>query len=300
MNFNKNYFLWLMLCLYGFCVSAQVNSDLVMVETKSGFGGFSIVPETVRVLTDNPGYDNQPAFISEERLVFSSAPIDGTHDLIMYNFETGKFTNITRTENRSEFSPKLTDCKQYVGAVTVEEDSTQRLWLYPLNMGEPELLYDDIAPVGYYDWYDNKAAMFVLDEPHKLIFPFSRDDILTIDEEIGRSIQRRPKTDQITYFSTKGNIVVDGKIAYGLKGFDLKKRISESLGLGLGDAEDFIWLNKNELLMARDNELFIRNINKSQTWQKIANFNVPGYGKISRMTLSPKKKRLVLVMEKKE
>jgi len=278
---------------------AQGSFDIISLDTKSRFGKFSILPNTAKKITDRVGYDNQPNFINEKQLVFSSKPDQGHHDIIMYNFETQKFTNITRTENRSEFSPSLTDCGLYVSAITVEEDSTQRLWLYPINMGEPEVLYDDIFPVGYYDWYDNKAAMFVLGSPNKLIYPYSREEVDTLSENVGRSIKKRPGTSQMTYIDKNNNIVVDGSSAYELVSYDLKTRKHENIGLTLPLSEDFIWVNKNNILMASGQRIYIKNIRKNTSWEEVAQVAFPGYGNISRMAISPKTKKLVVVMERK-
>ena len=277
---------------------AQGSFDIISLDTKSRFGKFSINPNSAKKITDRQGYDNQPSFINEKQLVFSSKPEQGHHDIIMYNFETQKFTNITKTDTRSEFSPSLTDCGLYVSAITVEEDSTQRLWLYPINMGEPEVLYDDIFPVGYYDWYDNRAAMFVLGSPNKLIYPYGRDDVKTLSENVGRSINKRPGTSQMTFIDKNANIVVDGKPAFELVAYNLKSRTRANLGLTLPQSEDFIWVDKNRILMASGQSIYIKNVRKNTPWQEIAKVSLPGYGDISRMAISPKTRKLVVVMER--
>src|SRR5690606_7525662 len=199
-----------LLCCLIMSAQAQGSFDLISLDTKKSFGTFQIIPGSAQNITNSPGYDNQPSFINKDQLVFSSQPENGANEIIMYNFVTGNFTNMTRTPDKSEFSPALTDCGQYISAVTVEEDSSQRLWLYPINMGEPELLYDDIMPVGYYAWHDNIAAMYILGSPNRLIYPYSKDEKTTLAENIGRSIQKRPKSNEITYLYAGGNVIVDG------------------------------------------------------------------------------------------
>ena len=272
--------------------------DLISLDTKKSFGNFQIIPGSARNITNSPGYDNQPNFINNDQLVFSSSADDGANEIIMYNFETGNFTNMTRTPEKSEFSPALTDCGQYISAVTVEEDSTQRLWLYPINMGEPELLYDDIMPVGYYAWHDNIAAMYILGSPNRLIYPYSKEVKVTLAENIGRSINKRPKSNEVAYLYAGGNVIVDGQKAMEVRSYDLKDQVSKDLGLALGGSEDFIWINKNTLLMARGKELFVRNVKKSISWEKIASVSLPGYKGISRLAINPKGNKLVLVMER--
>lgn len=290
----------LLLLPVSFSLQAQASYDLISIDTKKGFGNFQIVPGSAQKITDSPNYDNQPHFINNDQLVFSSQPRDARNDIIMYNFETGNFTNMTRTPDKSEFSPALTDCGEYISAVAVEEDSTQRLWLYPINMGEPELLYDDIMPVGYYAWYDNIAAMYVLGNPNKLIYPYSKEEKVTLAENVGRSINKRPKSNEVTYLNAGSNVVVDGRKTMELHAYDLKKQVSRPLGLSLGGSEDFIWINKNTVLMARGKELFTRNVKKSVTWDRIASVSLPGYKGISRLAINPKGNKLVLVMERED
>uniref|UniRef100_UPI003593B5F5 hypothetical protein n=1 Tax=Aquiflexum sp. TaxID=1872584 RepID=UPI003593B5F5 len=197
----------------------------------------------------------------------------------------------------NEFSPSLTDCGLYVSAVTVEEDGKQRLWLYPTNFGEPELLYDDIEPIGYYDWYDNKAAMFVLGQPNTLVYPYSKSELHTIGENVGRSVKKRPKSRVITYVDKNDFKEIAGEKAFAIMGFDLEKREQLEFGYTITGSEDFIWLNKNLILMGKDDDLYVKKANETN-WRKAGEINFPGYKNISRMAYSDKLEKLVVVMER--
>jgi hypothetical protein len=276
---------------------AQTSTDLIVVDVKVSGRKLAITEDTEFLITDRPLYDNQPAFINEIQMAFSAADEKGNHDIIIYNFESGKFTNLTKTPDLNEFSPSLTDCGLYVSAVTVEVDGKQRLWLYPTNFGEPELLYDDIEPVGYYDWYDNKAAMFVLGQPNTLVYPYSKSEVLTISENVGRAIKKRPKTSIITYVDKKDFKEIAGEKAFAIMGFDLESRKHIEYGYTLAGSEDFIWLNKNLILMGKEEDLYVKKPNEN-TWRKAGEISVPGYKNISRMAYSDKLKKLVVVMER--
>ncbi|WP_291781259.1 hypothetical protein [Cecembia sp.] len=280
------------------CLYAQVNTDLIVLDVKVSGSKIGVYSRTAKPITNREAYDNQPAFINEKQLAFSAADDKGNHDIIIYNFESEKFTNLTKTPNTSEFSPSLTDCGLYVSAVTVEEDGKQRLWLYPTNFGEPELLYDDIEPVGYYDWYDNKAAMFVLGNPNTLVYPYSKEEVLTIDENVGRSIKRKPKSSIITYIDKNNPVEEDGAITYQILGFDIEKRTHHQFGFTIPGAEDFIWLNKNLLLMAHGNQFYYRKA-RDEEWIVEGNVQLQSHEGISRMAYSPKLKKLVVVMNRK-
>lgn len=276
-----------------FPLYAQMGTDLWVIHTSGKGGNLKLLTESARTLTDRPEYDNQPSFINEYQLVFSAADENGNHDIIVYNFESDKFTNLSRTSDKSEFSPSITDCGMYIAAVVMEEDKKQRIWLYPTSFEPAELLYDDIEPVGYYDWYDNKAAMFVLGEPNKLIYARGRNDIIEIDTAIARSIHKRPKTSEITYMSQPS-----GGKAGTIMGYDIESGSKEVYLEGLEGSQDFIWLDKNHLLMASGNEIFTRKYN-SPEWKLLGEISSDTHEHITRMAYREELNVLVVAMNRK-
>lgn len=296
-----NKFLVSISIFFGFTIQtalAQGGFDIWVMDTERKGRKFKILTETAKPLTNRPEYDNQPNFINEYQMVFSAADENGNHDIIVYNFTTEKFTNLSKTADRSEFSPTLTDCGQYVSAVVMEPDSTQRLWLYPTNFGEPELLYDDIAPVGYYDWYDNKAAMFMLGDPNKLIYARGKGDLLEIDDHIGRAIKRRPKTSQISYLSMKSPKETGDGLEFPIRTYDIENGKTEVLGFGLAGSLDFIWQDNHFILMAQGNNIYQKKYNHSK-WKFLGEIKTETHQNISRMAYSPDLKKLVVVMQRK-
>lgn len=280
-------------------VLAQEAFDLIMLETKPGGLGLQVIPGSAQQLTNRDGYDNQPYFLNSKQIVFTSQAKNGKSDIIMYSFDSKKFTNMSRTDLESEYSPSLTACGKYVAAVRVEEDGKQRLWLYPINFGEPEVLYDDLSPVGYYAWSGDIAALSIVgEELNKLVFPYAKSDIQPIAFDVGRSIQTRPKTGQVGFIDQSLPSSNEKGIYYTLKAYDPKNRTIESLGPTLPGSEDFIWLDKNRVIMAKGKNLYIRNVRKKDDWRQFAAVSVPGYGDITRMAISPKKDKLILVMDR--
>jgi hypothetical protein len=288
---------WISVLLIPTLSYGQGTFDLWVVETSGKGRSFSIKPETAYALTDRPEYDNQPSFINEYQLVFSAADETGNFDIIVYNFDAKKFTNLTKTSDVNENSPRITDCGMYIAAVVTEPDKKQRLWLYPTNFEPAELLYDDIEPVGYYDWYDNKAAMFILGEPNKLVYANGRNDLIEIDREIARSINRRPKSSAITYLSTRETKTEEALKAYQLKSYDIESGARKNLGYGIAGSQDFIWLDKNYLLMAQGNTIYSRK-HSDDRWQPIGTINSETHQNISRLAYSPELNVLVMAIER--
>lgn len=294
---KKNCVLLLLSFFLGFKSFSQSSTDIIAIDIKKSGGNLELILGSETKITDRKGYDNQPSFINDKQLAFSSADDDGNFDIIIFNFENGKFTNLTRSPDQNEYSPRITDCGLYVSAVTVEKNGKQRLWLYPTNFGEPELLYDDILPVGYYDWYDNKAAMFVLGQPNSLIYPHSKSDILTISQNVGRTIRKRPKTSIISYIDKNSSTKSSEISTYKIKGYDIENEETFDFGTTKGRTEDFIWIDKKYLLTSEGNSIYLRKFNEN-SWQKIGDISIQGYEKISRMDYSTKLKKLVIVMDR--
>ena len=276
----------------------QVSTDLWMVKTKGSASGLKLVPESAQQLTDRPLYDNQPSFINDYQLVFSAADEENNFDIIVYNFENKKFTNLSKTSDRNENSPRITDCGQYISAVVSEPDGKQRLWLYPTNFEPAELLYDDIFPVGYYDWYDNKAAMFILGEPNQLVYAQGRNDVIKIDENIARSIQKRPNTSEITYLSQSEMKEVGKLNALLLQSYDLKTGKKKELGFALPGSQDFIWVDKKNIIMAYGDSIYVRNIYQ-EVWELLAKLPSGTHQNISRLAYSKDLNILVYAIERK-
>lgn len=291
---KKSFCFTFVYCLFGVISSfAQSATDLWVINTDGKGGNLKLLTETAKALTDRPEYDNQPSFINDYQMVFSAADENGNHDIIVYNFEADKFTNLSKTSDRSEFSPSITDCGMYIAAVVMEADKQQRVWLYPTSFEPAELLYDDIEPVGYYDWYDNKAAMFVLGNPNKLIYARGRNDLLEIDSAISRSIHKRPKTSEITYMTQPS----EGQAGV-IKSYDIENGNREVYLEGISGSQDFIWLDKKHLLMATGNEIYIRKYNDPE-WVSVGKINSSTHENITRMAYSEDLNVLVVAMNRK-
>lgn len=276
---------------------AQVSTDLWVVDTEGKGGQLKMLSNTAKPLTNRPEYDNQPSFINDSELIFSAADEKGNHDLILYSFRTNKFTNLTQTPDRSEYSPSLTECGSYFSAIVVEPDGTQRLWLYPVTGEAPELLYEDILPVGYYDWYDGKAALFVLGEPNSLVYVRGKGMVDTLDRDIGRTVRKRPNTAEISYLDRKKFLDAEQGKAFGIASVNLKSGQRKDYGFAVSGSQDFIWIDKNHLLMSKGNEVFTKHI-QEKNWQSLGKIESSNHQGITRMAYSADLNKLILVLNR--
>ena len=276
---------------------AQVSTDLWVVDTEGKGGQLKLLPNTAKSLTNRPEYDNQPSFINDSELIFSAADDKENHDLILYSFRTNRFTNLTKTSDRSEYSPSLTECGSYFSAIVVEPDGKQRLWLYPVTGDAPELLYEDIFPVGYYDWNDGKAALFVLGEPNSLVYVRGKGMVDTLDTNIGRTVRKRPNTSEISYLDRKKFLDTDQGKTFGIASFNLNTGARKDYGYTVTGSQDFIWIDKNHLLMAKGNEVFTKHI-QEKNWESLGKIESSSHQGITRMAYSPDLNKLILVLNR--
>ncbi len=118
--------------------------------------------------TNRPGYDNQPVFSADGKYILYTSYRDGQSDIYKYNIDSATTTAFCKTPE-SEYSPAFTPDGQYVSVVRVEKDSTQRIWKFPVNGGEPSLVLKDVPKVGYYSWVNNDSLIvFLLTHPESI------------------------------------------------------------------------------------------------------------------------------------
>jgi hypothetical protein len=191
----------------------------------------------------------------------------------------------------------MTECGSYFSAIVVEPDGTQRLWLYPIAGEAPELLYEDIFPVGYYDWYDGKAALFVLGEPNSLVYVRGKGMVDTLDTDIGRTVKKRPKTSEISYLDRKNMRDTSGEKSFGIATVNLKTGEKKNYGFAIPGSQDFIWIDKHHLLMAKGNEVFTKHIQESD-WHSLGKVESSTHQGITRLAYSPDLNKLILVINR--
>ncbi len=273
---------------------AQSDSDIYLIAIKSTKNSIKVNPNNEpQKINEQVGYNDQPYFVGKNKLAYS-AEIDGQNDILIYDLKEKSYFNITNTPT-SEYSPKLTDCEQYVSAVTVEEDGKQRLWLYPFSLGEPDLLLHRFEPIGYYDWYDNKVVGFILGNPNTLQYAYSLDEVVTLDEQIGRTIQKvKGSTTEIRYSKQVGN----ESVICGVNIADPKRPVKKTIGKALPGSRDFYFIDENIALMARGNVIYSRNFAENDgNWEICYEFT-DNTAIITRIAVDEKKKNLAFTVSK--
>jgi len=269
--------------------SAAPSTDIYLYR----FGRFGL-GAGVSNITNRTGYDNQPSWDGNARILYTSQSA-GQTDIYEIDFEKAQIGRVTETPE-SEYSAALTPDGKAIAVVRVERDSTQRLWRFPKDSGAPSLILSDIKPVGYFAWLDmTTLALFVLGSPNTLQIADTRTGAArTVTTNIGRSLQRVPGGRRASYVHRVGNRWV-------LETVDPVPRSNGSFDIdtiaALPDSADYVvWKSATELFTAAGSRiLLIRLPNK--TWTQVEDLADKGIRRISRIAISPDGSKMALVAD---
>jgi len=245
-------------------------------------------------ITNRKGYDNQPSWDGNSRILYTSQSA-GQTDIYVINFETSVIAKVTETPE-SEYSAAITPDGLGITVVRVERDSTQRLWRFPKNDGAPSPILPEIKPVGYYAWLDStRLALFVLGTPNTLRIGDTRTGAAqVVTSNIGRFLQRVPGSRRASYLhrvSDRWVLETVDPIAKADGGFDIETVTT------LPDSADYVvWKSATELYTAAGSRIFRMRL-PEKVWAMVEDLSSKGIRRISRMALSPDGSRLALVAE---
>ena len=240
-----------------------------------------------RQLTPRPGYDNQPFFVSEQELLYTSMR-EGQTDIWRLDLRDGA-THVLRETPESEYSPQRTPAGD-ITVVQVSQGGVQQL--ARLNETETqrgfETIFPDIEGVGYQAWLDaDRVALFLIRDTAELhIANRSSGSVANLASEIGRSLVTRAAVPGVVLFSEPDKT---GK--YFIKSLDFDARKIRTLAPHLEGSMDFTVTPDGTLLMAAKDTVYRWS---GDSWQALKTFsNVPG--EITRLAVSPSGRKLVFV-----
>lgn len=254
-----------------------------------------------KFLTDfnKQGYNNQPYFISNNELYITvQFPKDTTQtDIYSLNLKDKKITQITETIE-SEYSPTFIpptgrDENYEFSCVRVEEDSSQRLWRFPMNRtskGSP--IFKAIKNVGYHYWVDYRdLILFGVGSPHKMLIADSRDESARfVTSNIGRCFQELPD----------GSVAFIEKVSeksWLFKKLDTRTNRTSLITAGFVGVEDFVVLRDGTIILAEGTSLYKFNQRKDTAWTKIADLSYYGMNNITRISVNVPQDKIVFVID---
>lgn len=268
--------------------SAQGGNEIFLAPLQT-FGTSVRIGTPVNV-TRRPGYDNQPAFTRDGQAVLFTSQREGQTDIYRYDITTDSSTQLTSTFE-SEYSATPVPKGSGFSVIRVERDSTQRLWRFADDGTQPRIVLENIKPVGYHAWAnDRELVLFVLGSPATLqraSTTTGRAD--TVIQNPGRSIHRIPGKNAVSF------VHKISEKEWWIKQLDVSSGAVTSVVRTLPGSEDYAWTPRGMIVMASGNTLFSWNSLTRDSWREVARFQEPGLQIIRRLAVSPNGDRIAMV-----
>jgi len=243
-------------------------------------------------VTNNPGYDNQPAFLPDSSGFLFSSNRDGQQtDIYRVDVASRAVTQVTRTPE-NEYSPTIMPGGRTFSTVRGAE---QRLWAFNLDGTDAGLAYAHDGLIGYHAWLSpTTLALFILGgngAPVTLqLADVASRQATTIERRIGRSLLVRPRTDALTFVhQPEGGPRV-------VRELHPATRALTTLVEMLADSQDLAWTPGGTLLAGQRAKLFAWQPGATG-WTEAADLSSASVGVISRLAVSPDGRWLAIVAE---
>ncbi|MDX1470701.1 MAG: steroid delta-isomerase, partial [Flavobacteriaceae bacterium] len=260
------------------------DTEVFLFEIKNEDG--KVVLANGKNISKNEGYDNQPYFLDNEYVLFSSNR-NGQTDIARYyiKYDSKSWLNFTPG---SEYSPIKIPNENAVSSINLETDGTQKLFKYSLSTGQGSVLVDDIV-IGYQLWHDQNTLISAVLENEGL--SLYRTDMATgvdtrLAEKIGRSLNHIPSSNLISYISKATD-------KWEIRSMDITNGNSKLITNTLEGSEDMVWY-RDAILMGKGSKLYIF---QNNLWKEWADLTQRGITNITRLAINKDNDLIAIVGE---
>jgi len=270
--------------------NAVPESDVYLVQAI--FRNGSIAFGGVKNITERPGYDNQPSFDINGNLLYVSIREDKQAEIYKYDMEK-KFISKFTVSKTSEYSPRQCPDGKFISHVTVEKDSTQRIWKTDIATGLfQKILTEKSDSIGYYTWLNDSTIAFAkITKPMSLWSTNIKSGKETfLASDIGRSMS--VSGEGLLYYTH----MIENK--RWLMRVEEDGKHQPLIEFQDGASEDFCFAPGNIILNAKNGMLYFTDHDFSKGWKATADWERAGIKNIQRLALSPDGKWLALVVMK--
>jgi len=283
------YHVFLVLSLASILIFSQVNTEIFLFDIESTQNETLVT--NGKNISNNKGYDNQPSFINDEQLLYSSTRNNQTDITQYFNNNNSKFW-INFTEG-GEYSPLKIPNKNAVSAVRLDKNGKQRLYSYNLSNGESTSLIKDLV-VAYYTWSDDNTIVSAVIEGNELSLynsNISEGTNRKYATKVGRSFHKIPGSNLVSFISKK-NVV-----QWQIKSVNPSTGETKLIANTISGVEDICWLNNKTILSGKGSKLYKLTLNKDNDWNEVIDLSSLGITSITRLAINPSANKLAIAGE---
>ena len=275
--------------LVSFTGVSQPSTEVYLFDISSSAEGISLMK--MRNISSDPGYDNQPSFASNDRILFA-ANNHGQTDIADFNISLNKKGWFHKGSVSSQYSPQKLPSSQTVLSVHLDSTGYQRLYTHSPGNATFEETIPNLR-VAYFAMFNDHlmlATVLADDGMDLIISNLKTKKTDTLLRGVGRSVHKVPNTPSMSYtvVNEEGNLdiylldVEDNATSYFIC----------QLPIGI---QDYAWLNDHQMILASDTKLYRYDTLDRPEWTEVASLNKMGFKDISRIAVSPDGKKLALV-----
>ncbi|MBV7268603.1 nuclear transport factor 2 family protein [Winogradskyella luteola] len=239
-------------------------------------------------ISNNEGYDNQPAFLNDDKILFASTR-NGQTDIAQYHVNYNSKIFINSTEG-GEYTPLKIPNKNAVSAVRLDKDGKQRLYAYDLSNGESTELINDLV-VAYYTWYDENTTVSAVIEDEQLnlfVTNISENKSRKYATNVGRSFHKIPNSKLVSF------IYKESDKQWQIRSLDPLTGKNKLIANSMEGVEDICWLNGRTLLSGKNGTLYKLTLKRDNNWKKVADLSSYGIANITRLSTNPQGTKLLI------
>jgi len=279
----------ILLCFFTLISFCQSNTDVFLFDLVSNNNSIKVSNGTN--ISNNEGYDNQPSFLNNNRILYSSTR-NGQTDIAQYfsSYKSKVWINLTEG---SEYSPLKIPNKNEVSAVRLDKDGKQRLYRYNLSNGQSSELIQDLV-VAYYTWFNEETIVSAVIEDQQLNL-FATNISAGISKKyatnVGRSFHKIPNSNLISFISK------ENENQWQIKSINPDTGVTKLIANTMEGVEDICWLNNKTILSGRGTKLYKLNLNKDNNWVEISDFSSLGITSITRITVNSSMDKLAIAAD---
>lgn len=272
-------------------VLSQTNTEIHVFDIVKK--GESYILKNSKNISKNTGYDSQPFFYENDKVLFSSEK-NGQTEIVLSNLNsTNKNLNYrSNTPNGGEYSPQRIPNSSQISAVRLDNDGLQRFYKYDRKSKKSTELIPDLK-VAYPAWFDENtlvASVIVNDSLHLIISDLKSKTNTTVAKNVGRSVHKIPNTELMSFISKENDKY------WLLKSLNPRTKEIKTI-TSVGKTEDVTWLPNGTLLLPNQSTIYQFNPKTDKNPKLFFSFSDENINNISRMAVNSEGTKIAIVAE---